>query len=526
MIARASSSAKKKKCRSPVLDLQTILTPVEGLRELRGDRTIPVTEIRYDSRKVAAGDMYVAINGRDDHGPQFISEAIAAGAKIIVSDAPDSLPAEVRDNQTITLVVVDDARAAMGEMVNRLHNYPAHRLKLFGITGTNGKTTTAWLLLQLLEAAGERVGMIGTLGNYRDGSFTPTGYTTPESPELAAALAEMADAGCTAVVMEVSSHALALHRVAGLRLYAGVFTNLTQDHLDFHGSMAEYHDAKKLLFDHLDADRSAVVNLDDVHGTTMVRDCYATVVGYGAKEEADAHIQETELGPNHTAWTLKLSERFGGGTLRLRSGLVGDFNIWNATAAVATALTEGMDRTLLVQAVSNLRAVPGRMETIALPNGATAVVDYAHTPDALEKALLTLRKVGGNATLTVVFGCGGNRDAAKRPIMGAIAARLADRVVLTSDNPRSENPETILDQIAAGIANPATITRISDRAAAIQHALGQANADDVVLIAGKGHEDYQIIGLQKIHFDDREVVRDWAAAQAAEQHHQLQGTAQ
>ncbi|MCC7438937.1 MAG: UDP-N-acetylmuramoyl-L-alanyl-D-glutamate--2,6-diaminopimelate ligase [Armatimonadetes bacterium] len=502
-----------------MLDLQTILTSVDGLRELRGDRTLPVTEIRYDSRKVAAGDMYVAINGRDDHGPQFIAEAIAAGAKIIVSDAPDSLPAEVRNNQSITLVVVDDARAAMGEMANRLHNYPAHRLKVFGITGTNGKTTTAWLLLQLLEAAGERVGMIGTLGNYRDGSFTPTGYTTPESPELVAALAQMADAGCTAVVMEVSSHALALHRVAGLRFFGAVFTNLTQDHLDFHGSMAEYHDAKKLLFDHLDADRAAVVNLDDLHGTTMVGDCYASVVGYGTKEEADAHIQETELGPNHTAWTLKLSERFGGGTLRLRSTLVGAFNIWNATAAVATALTEGIDKSVIVQAVSNLRAVPGRMETIALPNGATAVVDYAHTPDALEKALLTLRTVSGNATLTVVFGCGGNRDAAKRPIMGELAARLADCVVLTSDNPRGENPETILDQIAAGIASPATATRISDRATAIRQAIAHAGPGDVVLIAGKGHEDYQIIGVQKLHFDDREVVRNWVATQ----HQQLQG---
>lgn len=507
--------------RSPVLDLQTILTPVDGLRELRGDRTLPVTGIRYDSRKITVGDMYVAINGRDDHGLQFVAEAIAAGAKIIVTDAPDALSADVRNDQAITLVVVDDARVAMGEMVNRFHNYPTHRLKLFGITGTNGKTTTAWLLLQLLEAAGERVGMIGTLGKYLDGKFTPTGYTTPESPELVALLAEMADANCTAVVMEVSSHALALHRVAGLRFYGAVFTNLTQDHLDFHGSMAEYHDAKKLLFDHLDADRSAVVNLDDVHGTTMVRDSYATLVGYGTKEEADARIQKTELGANHTAWTLKLSERFGGDTLQLRSPLVGAFNIWNATAAVATALTEGIDKALLVRSVSRLRPVPGRMETIPLPNGAVAVVDYAHTPDALEKALLTLREIGGKGMLTVVFGCGGDRDAGKRPIMGEIASRLADRVMLTSDNPRSENPEDILDQIAAGIANTATVTRISDRAAAIQKALDQADVGDVVLIAGKGHEDYQIIGSQNIHFDDREVVRTWTAAQSATR---LQGT--
>lgn len=505
-----------------MLDLQTILTPVDGLRELRGDRTLPVTGIRYDSRKVIAGDMYVAINGRDDHGLKFATEAITAGAKIIVTDASDSLPAEIRDNQSITLVVVDDARAAMGEMVNRLYNYPAHRLKLFGITGTNGKTTTAWLLVQLLQAAGERVGMIGTLGKYLDGKFTPTGYTTPESPELVALLAEMADANCTAVVMEVSSHALALHRVAGLRFYGAVFTNLTQDHLDFHGSMAEYHDAKKLLFDHLDADRSAVVNLDDVHGTTMVRDSYASVVGYGTKKEADACIQETELGANHTAWTLKLSERFGGQTLQLRSPLVGAFNIWNATAAVATALTEGIDKTLLVEVVNNLRPVPGRMEALPLPNGAIAVVDYAHTPDALEKALLTLREVGCKGTLTAVFGCGGDRDAGKRPIMGAIASRIADRVVLTSDNPRSENPEDILDQIAAGINNPLIVTRISDRATAIQQALSKADAGDVVLIAGKGHEDYQIIGSQKTHFDDREVVRNWAAAQSATQ---LQGMA-
>ncbi|MBK8911179.1 MAG: UDP-N-acetylmuramoyl-L-alanyl-D-glutamate--2,6-diaminopimelate ligase [Chlorobi bacterium] len=509
-----------------VIDLQTILAPVEGLRELRGDRTLPVTGIRHDSRTVAAGDMYVAINGRDDQGLRYVPEAIAAGAKIIVTDAPDALPIEVRSNESITLVVVDDARAAMGEMANRLHNYPAHRMKVFGITGTNGKTTTAWLLLQLLEAAGERVGMIGTLGKYLHGTFTPTGYTTPESPELVALLAEMADANCTAVVMEVSSHALALHRVGGVRFHAAIFTNLTQDHLDFHGSMAEYHDAKKRLFDHLDADRSAVVNLDDLHGTTMVRDSYANVVAYGAKEEADAHIAETELGADHTAWTLKLSEQLGGDTLRLRSPLVGAFNIWNATAAVATALTEGMEKALLVQTVRQLRPVPGRMETIPLPNGAVAVVDYAHTPDALAKALSTLRQISGTGTLTVVFGCGGDRDRTKRPIMGQLAARLADRVILTSDNPRSEDPEAILDQIAAGIAPDApaaaAVVRISDRATAIRTALSGAHAGDVLLVAGKGHEDYQIIGTQKTYFDDGEVVRNWAAAQSAAQLQQPQ----
>lgn len=492
-----------------VKKLETILSSVEGLRELRGNRTLPVRAIRYDSRRVEPGDVYVAIDGRDDHGIEYLSAAVEAGAAIIVTDAPERTMELLSDRDDLTLVVVDDARQAMAEMGAALFDYPSRKLKVFGVTGTNGKTTTAYMLLQLMEACGERTGMIGTLGKYID-DFIPTGYTTPEAPELAEILHEMVEAGCTAVTMEVSSHALALHRVAGIRFHGAVFTNLTQDHLDFHQTMREYHDAKKLLFDHLDPDRAAVVNVDDVHGEGMVRDTYASIYRYG-QNASDVQISKVALGAKSTSWEITLSEKLGGGVLTLRSPLVGAFNVSNVTAALTLCLALGLDRDTLVRAVGDLRAVPGRMESILLGNGAVAVVDYAHTPDALENVLRTLNELRSGGSLTVVFGCGGDRDRAKRPVMGEIAARLADRVILTSDNPRSEDPETIIRDIAAGIGNARSVERIVDRRIAIEQGLVNAVAGDIVLIAGKGHEDYQIIGSSRIHFDDREVVRDWIA---------------
>jgi len=492
-----------------VKTLETILASVEGLRELRGNRSLGVRAIRYDSRRVEPGDVYVAVNGRDDHGLEYLPAAIEAGATIIVADAPERTAGILADRDDLTVVIVDDARQAMAEMASALFDYPSRKLKVFGVTGTNGKTTTAYMLLQLMEACGERTGLIGTLGKYI-GDFIPTGYTTPEAPELAEILHEMVEAGCTSVAMEVSSHALALHRVAGIRFHGAVFTNLTQDHLDFHQTMREYHDAKKLLFDHLDPDRAAVVNVDDIHGEGMVRDTYASIYRYG-HNVSDVQISKVALGAEGTSWEVALSEKLGGGTVALRSPLVGAFNVSNVTAALTLCLALGLDRDTLVGAVRELRAVPGRMESIPLGNGAVAVVDYAHTPDALENVLRTLNDLRSGGALTVVFGCGGDRDRTKRPIMGEIAARLADRVILTSDNPRHENPEAILAEIAAGVGDARNVERIVDRRIAIEHGLATAGNGDVVLVAGKGHEDYQIVGASRIHFDDREVVRDWIA---------------
>jgi UDP-N-acetylmuramoyl-L-alanyl-D-glutamate--2,6-diaminopimelate ligase len=496
--------------------LADILTAVTGHCEAQGRTDLSVHAIRYDSRQVKQGDLFVAVNGRDDRGVEFTGAAIEAGAGIVVTDAPDRMPRERIEDKDVTLVVVDDARAAMAEMSGFLWDYPGRRLKIYGVTGTNGKTTATYLLKQLLEACGEQCGMIGTLGKML-GTVTPTGYTTPEAPELEEIFDEMVRGGCTAVTMEVSSHALVLERVAGVAFGGALFTNLTQDHLDFHLTMQDYHDAKKLLFDRLDAGRPAVVNIDDLHGESMVRDSHAGIYRYGSGGAGstgaiDARIGGVGLAADGSRWSLTFSERLGGGTAELRSRLVGAFNIANVTGALALALALGYDRETLLRAVPALEPVPGRMESIALGDGAAAVVDYAHTPDALEnvlKSLRDLRAAGGR--ITAVFGCGGDRDRAKRPLMGEIAARLADRVVLTSDNPRSEEPERIIDEIASGMPQSSGAERIADRRAAIEHALDGAAPGDLVLIAGKGHEDYQIIGAERRHFNDCEVVREWIA---------------
>ncbi len=495
--------------------LDDILSVLSGLRQVRGRRDRQVHAIRYDSRRVTPGDLFVAVADRDDHGPEFIPTAVEAGATVIVSDAPEHIPGGL-SNDDVTLVVVDDARRAMAEMSHRMFDYPARRLKLYGVTGTNGKTTVSYVLHQLLDACGERTGVIGTLGKMV-GALTPTGYTTPEAPELAEILDEMSKAGLSAVAMEVSSHALALQRVAGLSFGGVIFTNLTQDHLDFHRSFQEYHDAKKLLFDGLDADRPAVVNIDDLYGESVVRDSYASIVRYGSAGGADARIEEVHLGSQSTHWSLSLSDRLGGGTIGLHTDLIGAFNVSNITGAFALALALGLDRDRLVQAVAELRPVPGRMQSIALGNGATAVVDYAHTPDALENVLRTLRAIGGGGRLSVVFGCGGDRDRGKRQLMGAVAARFADHVILTSDNPRSESPESIIEEIAAGVAEGLVVQRVADRAEAICQALDASSSGDIVLVAGKGHEEYQIIGSQRRHFNDREEVQRWIEARPASQ---------
>lgn len=502
------------KSRTPepaIRTLQSILPSMSRVREVRGDRERALGSIRYDSRTVEPGDTFVAVNGRDDRGLEYVVDALDRGARTLVVDAPERLAEPVMRRDDITVAIVDDARVAMAEMANAQFDYPSRRLKLYGVTGTNGKTTTTYVLRQLLEALGEKVGVIGTLGVMIDESVTPTGYTTPEAPELVELLDTMATAGCTAVAMEVSSHALALHRVGGLTFAGAIFTNLTQDHLDFHDSIDSYRDAKKLLFDRLDADRPAVVNVDDVHGRAMVRDSYARVLWFGSAPNADARVTAVRSAADGSAWTLRLGAALGGGALELRTPLIGAFNIANVTAGLVLALAAGGDRDRLVTAAAGLRAVPGRMESMRLDNGVTAVVDYAHTPDALENVLKTLQDVRGDKSrIVTVFGCGGDRDRSKRPLMGAIAAAGSDRVIVTSDNPRSESPLAIIDEIVAGVSQRGAVEIVVDREEAINTALAAARPGDIVLIAGKGHETEQIIGTERRHFDDREVVRRWS----------------
>lgn len=496
--------------------LPDILPSLSGLREIRGNRERTLGAIRYDSRAVTEGDVFIAVNGRDDHGIEYVGAAIAAGASVIVIDSPERVDDAILHNDDLTILLVEDARIAMAEISNALLENPSRRLALYAVTGTNGKTTTTYVLRQLLESSGRKVGVIGTLGMMID-EIIPTGYTTPESPELVAIIDQMASAGCDAVAMEVSSHALALHRVDGLSFAGAIFTNLTQDHLDFHDSIESYRDAKKRLFDRLDADIPAVVNVDDIHGRTMVRDSDARVHFFGSTREADALISRVRLGADGSGWNLTFTDKLGGGTVELEMPLLGAFNVWNVTAAFTLALAAGYDRGALIATVASLRPVPGRMESIPLENGVTAVVDYAHTPDALDNVLSTLHELRqGEGRVIAVFGCGGDRDKSKRPIMGAISSRHADRVFVTSDNPRSEDPSKIIDEIVAGVGVSEKVESIVDRREAIMRALDAAQPGDIVLVAGKGHETYQIIGSERRHFDDREVVREWSARRSSQ----------
>ncbi len=492
--------------------LETILAALSGPVLVQGSRDREVNAIRYDSRRVERGDVFVAVNARGDHGLEFLPAAIEAGAAIVVADAPGNLPTGLLDGD-VTLVLVEDARRAMAEMAACLYDYPSRNLDVYGVTGTNGKTTTTYVLQQILEGSVGRVGVIGTLGKML-GEIVPTGYTTPEAPGLMEILDEMARAGLKAVAMEVSSHALALSRVAAIEFAGAVFTNLTQDHLDFHLTMQEYHDAKKLLFDGLDSGRPAVVNVDDLHGGGMVGDCHGTVYRFGRADVADARIRQVRLGPGGSSWQLMLSTRLGGGTLALESPLLGEFNVYNVTGAATLALAVGVPRTVIAERVASLRPVPGRMESIRLLGDATAVVDYAHTPDALENLLAACRQLlTAQGRIILVFGCGGDRDRTKRPQMGAVASRMADHVIVTSDNPRSELPDAIIDEILAGIGPDSAADRIVERREAIVAALESARDHDIVVVAGKGHETYQIVGDERRHFDDREVINAWVRQQ-------------
>lgn len=487
-------------------ELNQIIANLSGVIAVRGRTDRTIRAIRYDSRRVEPGDLFVAVNGRDDQALRFVEGAVEAGAAVVILDDPERMP---EGGNGTTWLLVEDARVAMAEAAAELEGHPSRRLRLWGVTGTNGKTTVAHVLYGLINGRSDgTVGLIGTLGA-TIGQTEATGYTTPEAPELQQIFSRMVAAGLREVVMEVSSHALALHRVDQLRFDGAIYTNITQDHLDFHTTFQDYSDAKKRLFDRLDAEATAVVNLDDLQGSAMVRDTDAGVVWYGHGKDADLRIDDTELAAEGSAWVVNYSERFGGGSDRFRSRLVGAFNVMNITAACGIGLAAGIPRSELPALVDQLEPVPGRMESIPLRSGGRAIVDYAHTPDALENLLGTTREIlAGEGKIHLVFGCGGDRDRTKRPLMGEVAGRLADYLYITSDNPRSEDPERIISEVATGTGRSGTEQLlIVDRAEAIGTALGSAAPHDVVVVAGKGHETTQVIGTETHRFDDREVIR-------------------
>jgi UDP-N-acetylmuramoyl-L-alanyl-D-glutamate--2,6-diaminopimelate ligase len=467
---------------------------------------LEIRELRYDSRKVGPGDLFVAIRGTEVDGHRFVPDALARGARVVVVEDDAAVPDALCLHEGAAKIVVPDARKALATMAATFTGHPGRRLTLVGVTGTNGKTTTTHLIKSVLEAHGNRVGLIGTTGTIIGPEKIPSTHTTPESLELNRLLAEMVARGCTAAVMEVSSHALSLSRVHGLSFAAGVFTNLTQDHLDFHGTMGAYSSAKRLLFDGLEPGATAVINADDPAAKDMVAGTRARILRYGIGAPADVVAEGMEVSLSGTRFTLR-----NGGTYSLSSVLVGDFNVQNLLAACSTGIALGIPGETIVRGIAAAPPVRGRFERVSGSDGRTAIIDYAHTPDALDHCLRAVRRLlpAGGGRIITVFGCGGNRDRGKRPIMGRIASELSDMTIITSDNPRREDPLRIIDEIRAGIRPGAAVETEPDRHTAIRRGLDLAVPGDVVLVAGKGHETSQVLRDTTLHFDDREEVEQY-----------------
>ena len=478
--------------------------------EVHGNAEIDIIDVTNDSRLVKPGWAFVAIAGTNVDSHDHITAAVTAGAAVVVGQRPFAAVAAALGH--VPYVCVGDSRYAFAVLTHAVLDYPTRGLRVFGVTGTNGKTTCATLLEQIFAAAGHNVGFIGTTGIRYGRTVLPSDYTTPHARALCDVIVTMKQAGVDTICMEVSSHALDQHRIEGIRFQGAVFTNLTRDHLDYHGTMERYADAKKKLFDMLDEDAVAVVFADDAMAEHMVGDCSArTIVRVGTNDSADVVVNSVNLAATETAFTMTFAEAPLG--VRVTTPLVGRFNVANAALCAVMAMQNGVSQLQMVDALRHVRGPAGRMERYELGNGAVAVIDYAHTPDALEQALTALRDVVGSARLHVVFGCGGDRDAGKRPQMGRIAGDLADIVWLTSDNPRSEDPHTIIDSIRAGIRHESCcIEQHVDRAEAIHAALTDARPGDIVLIAGKGHETYQVIGAERFHFSDAEQVARFHAS--------------
>jgi UDP-N-acetylmuramoyl-L-alanyl-D-glutamate--2,6-diaminopimelate ligase len=504
---------------------------LQKVEQADGDLEREVSGLTYDSRKVSTGTVFFAVPGEKVDGHDYIGEAVKRGAAAVVVSHLGSWP------RAPATVRVNNVRSVMGLWAAHFYRYPSRNIRLVGVTGTNGKTTLTYLVESILQAASLEPGVIGTI-NYRyHGREAPSHHTTPESPDLQELLAEMTHSGVRAVAMEVSSHALAQDRVRGLEFDVGVFTNLSRDHLEYHRDMDDYFAAKQRLFiDHLPAsmkpNKAVVIYADDPRGAQLIAACRTqglAVWSYGTRGDWDVRPVEVVTDSGGIRGEVQAKER----RLKIASSLVGSVNLQNILGAIGVGCALGLTDDIIARGIARLQKVPGRLEKVDNSRGVVVLVDYAHTPDALEKTLQVVRQLT-DRKLIAVFGCGGDRDRGKRPLMGEIAARLSDLAVLTSDNPRTEDPRSILAEVEAGVrkvgitrlasssagdVNAATSPRRgyyveADRRAAIRLALSLASAGDAVLIAGKGHEDYQILGTTKIHFDDREVAREEIAARA------------
>ena len=466
---------------------------------------VQIGGIEHDSRKVTAKNLFVCMEGAHVDGHNFIAQAVDNGAVAVLTARQNFIPPE-----NISALIVPDMLNALAVIVPYFYDYPARAMRVVGVTGTNGKTTTTYLLREIFLRAGLKVGLIGTIQILIGDETFPNPNTTPNVIDLQHLLAEMRDKKIQVVVMEVSSHALAEHRVAGVEFDTAIFTNLTQDHLDFHGTMENYLRAKTKLFDMVSRrghkpNKTAVINGDDAACEEISRHCLCKKISYGLNASSDLCAVDVDVRADGTKFNLR------GETYNLH--LTGLFNVYNALAAIGAASAENIRADVIKDALENFWSVPGRFERIFSDAPFEIIVDYAHTPDGVENVLRTAAQIV-TGKIICVFGCGGDRDHSKRPLMGKIVAELADVIIVTSDNPRTEDPEKILDDIERGIGSK-THERIADRRAAIFRAVELASSGDAVLILGKGHEDYQILNTGKIHFDDREVAREAAALKAA-----------
>jgi len=486
------------------MTLGELLAQVEVI-ESQGDTARTIAQVVYDSRKMQPDSLFVAIRGQANDGNQFVEAARRKGAVAVVSEMPP------KDNEA--WIRVPDARVALAALSAAIHGHPARALDLVGVTGTNGKTTTAFLIDATLRAAGVTTGLVGTV-QYRvaERVFDAT-RTTPESADLQALFREMVDAGCRAAVLEVSSHSLALKRVYGCPFRVAVFTNLTRDHLDFHGDMDSYFAAKRILFEeHLRSDGVAVLNADDDRSAQLAASSRGRVWTYSLTRPADFVAKDVAL----TLAGARFTAQTPAGAFEIVSPLLGSFNVENLLAALAAALALDVPPADALRGLTSISGVPGRLERVHAGQEFAVIVDYAHTDDALKKLLETVRQLRPRRLITV-FGCGGDRDRTKRPLMGAVAARLSDVVIVTSDNPRSEPPEAIIEEIQLGMNGGRKTGRLAlvDRREAIRCALEMARPEDAVVIAGKGHETVQVLRDRIVPFDDRQVVRELLGELAA-----------
>lgn len=475
---------------------------------LTGNLDVKVSGLTSDSRRVKPGDIFVCIEGLTVDGHKYIDKAIELGATAII------VSKDVNVKENIAVITVEDTREAMLFVAPYIYDYPANKMRMIGVTGTNGKTTTTHIIAHILEEQGYKVGVIGTVHLLINGKSYPIHNTTPDAGDLQPMLHQMVEEGVEFCIMEVSSHALALNRVSGVEFDNAVFTNLTQDHLDFHKTFENYLEAKAKLFEQVSRknqtkeNKGAVINLDDQYGKAIMEYVSATCKTYGIGINGVPTLEAKDIciSSKNTEYTLTVN----GEKYKVETGTTGLFNVYNTLAAVGSCLIENIDIKNIIKSLATFKAVPGRFELIEEGQDYAVVVDYAHSPDGLENILRTAKGIAEN-DIIVVFGCGGDRDKSKRPIMGEIAARYANKVIITSDNPRSEEPQNIIDDIIVGVRQGIqqgnTFDVEFDREKAIKKAIKVAQKGDIVLIAGKGHEDYQILKDETIYFDDRKIAR-------------------